>query len=527
MSQIDVIKESIRYEQLVKEDLTNHVLKGEYLLRDSQYPDMKEVLGVEARATMAGKEFLGDKVMVEGDIEYVVFYLSKDETNLESESSQIHAVIFNDKFANYLDINNDEHNIVCNVECDIEHIEVSWMNERKVSIGGVLSLKWEVYKDGEFEYVKDIEGKDDIQIQKAEEKISCLKGEKEIELLGKAMLKATIDKKEIQDIVKSNMNIHKKEIKVVEGKIYIGCYCKVSILYKGKDSNELSLLEDDIYLSKEEEVPSANSDMISSIEIKVAEKQCTVNLDDIGENRVIDVEFVLKGKVKLYSNEKIEILKDSYSPTLNMELEKDYKDLSLVNSIVNSEVIAKDNIQLGNNEDRVEEIILSAGHVVVKEKVVEDERVKIEGEVKVYIIYKLSGEGNKYGFLRGEIPFSSIVDIKGLRKNMDLIIKSSLENLDTNIEVNSISVKATINLLIKVYEKIKKEYIREVIEGEDDIKEKNASIIIYSVESGDTLWKLAKKYNTTVLELERLNDIEDGNKINIGQMLIIPGRAIF
>ena len=34
MSQIDVIKENVQYEQLLREGSTNHVLKGEYLIKD-------------------------------------------------------------------------------------------------------------------------------------------------------------------------------------------------------------------------------------------------------------------------------------------------------------------------------------------------------------------------------------------------------------------------------------------------------------------------------------------------------------
>ena len=54
-----------------------------------------------------------------------------------------------------------------------------------------------------------------------------------------------------------------------------------------------------------------------------------------------------------------------------------------------------------------------------------------------------------------------------------------------------------------------------------------ASVIIYSVDKGYTLWKLAKKYNTTIEELVKINDIENPEIIIIGQKLIIPGRAIF
>ena len=41
------------------------------------------------------------------------------------------------------------------------------------------------------------------------------------------------------------------------------------------------------------------------------------------------------------------------------------------------------------------------------------------------------------------------------------------------------------------------------------------------------LYKIAQKYNTTVAELERLNDLDEEEKIKPGCKLIIPGRAIF
>ena len=65
------------------------------------------------------------------------------------------------------------------------------------------------------------------------------------------------------------------------------------------------------------------------------------------------------------------------------------------------------------------------------------------------------------------------------------------------------------------------------MKGNSEVKEKQASIIIYIVSDGDTLWKLAKRYNTTVSELERLNELEDVNNIKAGDKLIIPGRATF
>ena len=47
------------------------------------------------------------------------------------------------------------------------------------------------------------------------------------------------------------------------------------------------------------------------------------------------------------------------------------------------------------------------------------------------------------------------------------------------------------------------------------------TIIPYLIEAGDTLVTIAKKFNCTVEELQRWNKIENIDKIDVGQKLII------
>ena len=129
MSQIDVVKEGIQNEQLLRESSTNNVLKGEYLIKDS-HPDVYQILGIEAKAIITNKETLSDKIMIEGQINYSVMYLSEDESKVTS----INSVYLSEKFADYLEFNNEEHKVICEVECIIEHIQASIINERKIAI---------------------------------------------------------------------------------------------------------------------------------------------------------------------------------------------------------------------------------------------------------------------------------------------------------------------------------------------------------------------------------------------------------
>lgn len=48
----------------------------------------------------------------------------------------------------------------------------------------------------------------------------------------------------------------------------------------------------------------------------------------------------------------------------------------------------------------------------------------------------------------------------------------------------------------------------------------------YTVKSGDTLYKIAMMYNTTVAKIAAANNIANVNSIYVGQVLVIPGTTV-
>lgn len=44
----------------------------------------------------------------------------------------------------------------------------------------------------------------------------------------------------------------------------------------------------------------------------------------------------------------------------------------------------------------------------------------------------------------------------------------------------------------------------------------------YVVESGDTLWSIAERFDTTVEDIVEANDLDDPDVLNIGDELVIP-----
>ncbi len=109
---------------------------------------------------------------------------------------------------------------------------------------------------------------------------------------------------------------------------------------------------------------------------------------------------------------------------------------------------------------------------------------------------------------------------------MQCMTKVVLEDIEANIEANTVAIKALIEVYSRVNYTSHKEFLVNVEPIEEEIPEKKASITIYVVQQGDTLWKIAKRYYTTVDNLVLINEIDNPDVIKPGQKLIIPGKAI-
>ncbi|EET84648.1 Peptidoglycan-binding LysM [Clostridium carboxidivorans P7] len=109
---------------------------------------------------------------------------------------------------------------------------------------------------------------------------------------------------------------------------------------------------------------------------------------------------------------------------------------------------------------------------------------------------------------------------------MQCIAKMGLENLEASIELDNIEIKALVDIYARVNYSTHKELLVDIVPVEGEIPKKSASLTIYVVQHGDTIWKIAKKYRTTIESLVELNEIEDADVVKVGDKLIIPGRAI-
>ena len=116
-----------------------------------------------------------------------------------------------------------------------------------------------------------------------------------------------------------------------------------------------------------------------------------------------------------------------------------------------------------------------------------------------------------------EQTIDGIDDVEKCKTNTEVEV-SSQEFINQG---ETMSSDINLNLITNSYKNVEIPVISDVTVEEIENLE-DYSVIIYVVKSGDTIWKIAKRFGSTVDDIVRVNGIENPNRINIGEKIYIP-----
>ena len=145
-------------------------------------------------------------------------------------------------------------------------------------------------------------------------------------------------------------------------------------------------------------------------------------------------------------------------------------------------------------------------------------KIALEGEMEVNLIYTdISTIGVNSKTIT--IPFTQTIE--GVENNCNTSTKIEVGTQEFINQSGTLDANVDLNFETLTYRNVEIPAINNITEEtEDDLED--YSVIIYVVKDGDTLWKIAKKYGSTVDDIVRVNGIENPDKINIGEKIYIP-----
>lgn len=507
---VDINLEKINSCKVIAKEKKVKVVEGELIVSDIK-PDILSLSTIDAEVYLTNKFIKDGSVSIDGALDICAIYISEDETaSLKSLNN-----VFNFQDTIMIDGLNESSNV--SVKLYRGTIEYKIINSRKIGVKVPITIETVATNSEESLVAKDIV--DDRSIQTLKERYTlntmlCCK-EQEIQISENV----TLDEGAVPigEILKATMKIENPEYKVSYNKILVKADAIIKIIYIA-DSNTMSVevFEKTLPIMGFVESEGINSDDEIKLEFDIKSFVIRPIYQDL-KSMSFGVESEVRAYICTYQKNEIEILSDVYSPEMNLKCELEKIE-------INQNVISKNECVQIKQEVPVQDLenarILNvvATPAVTKNSVL-DEKVMVEGALELDVLY-FNQNTNTIEVKKLEVPIAQSIRVEKLKANMNPEIKIDVGNIAcSKTSLNSVEVQVPLCVKVDVS---KRECINGIksVEVSDEKLAEISSLIIYYVKEGDSLWKIAKKYRTTVEDIMRYNDLTD-DKIFPGDQLMI------
>lgn len=502
---INITKETLNVNKVVCEKKEMINVQGDMIVPDSK-PDILNTINTSGNVCIYKKEIMDGKTRIDGNVLTYIMYLA------DGNSDNVRGLNTGLDFSETINVPELETGMNVDITPTIKLIECKVLNGRKIGIKVTLEISMKVYSKEEVNIVTNMND-DNIQVLSQNMKVNSLLGEGST----KAFVKENISipsTDNLAEILSAQMCLVDKDIKISYNKIIAKSEVEIKMVYLTEEGR-ICTTQSRLPLVGFIDMPNIKEENICDTTYMV--RNILIKPNAIEEHSVyIEVETEISCMV--YEEREIKTIQDMYCPGEKMEFDK-----TMVNTITNKQ--CKRNICSLREKVNVPE--LDGGTIinVVVNPIINKEnklngKIIFEGEVELNFVFtdhSAVGINTK----KVNIPFEQTVE--GIENSENC-------RVDTNIEVNSqeftnqegtVSANVDLNFETDAYKNTAIPVINNITMEEEENLE-DYSVIIYVVKSGDTLWKIAKRFGSTVDDIVRVNGIENPNKLNVGEKIYIP-----
>ncbi|GAB6085626.1 DUF3794 and LysM peptidoglycan-binding domain-containing protein [Alkaliphilus crotonatoxidans] len=514
---VELQKDMFTVDQIIGQETAQAIIEGDILVPDIK-PDITRIISVDGAMEVTKKEVLENKINVEGVIKFKILYVSdRGEEPLYSIDS---STVF--KYA--IPIEGITSKMKAEVQGDLEHIEYVINNERKIGVKAVVNLFGTAIEGVQQQVAREVTGLEDIQVLREEFQYTEVAGEAVSEALVKDTFELEDQESPVKEILKWNAVAVEKETKISEDKVIAAGTLLVELLYIADDEmNSLNILKKEIPFTHFTEIANIDDSMKYKIKLSVEELYTDVKETLQGERKIIEVEAVTKSAVKVLDTRTRELIVDAYSPSKSLKVGKNLVSLKENIGMNRSHVMLREALDVPTTQPEIDRLFSVQVRPLLTDYHIVDEKAVIEGILEASVIYVSQEDLQPLYSFKQEIPFRHYVDMVGLIEGMEANIDLQLEEVDYHLlNGTQVDIKVTVGASCEAYTH---KYI-EVVHSIEELEEsqdpaKRPSLTVYFMQPGDTLWQVAKRYQTTVKQILESNQLVSPEDVTTGDYILI------
>lgn len=514
---VELIKDLLKLDQVVGENIAQTIVEGDILVPDTK-PDITRVLSANAKVELSKQEVMDGKIAVEGTTYFNILYVS------EKGEQPLYSIGSSAELKQSIEIEGVSSKMKGEVVAEVEHVDFTVTNDRKIGVKAVINLTGKGMEEKTLEITKDLVGLEDIQVLKETFKYTDIVGINKSETLVKDSFEMGEEEYEIKEVLKWDATVLERETKITDGKVIVGGIVNIDLLYVDEEyENQLKMIRREIPFTHFVEIADAYSDMKYKLKLAVDELYYDIKENIRGEKKIVEVEGVVKVEAKVMDTQSREILVDTYSPSKELKINKKQIELKESMGINKAHVLLRETLDIPHGHPPIAEVFSANAKPILTDYSLAPDKVMIEGILETTVMYKaMEGVQPLYSFIE-EVPFRHYVELEGLKESMEADVELFVEEVNYDI-VNGeqVEIKVSIGATCEAYCNKVIDVISNIEELEEDINlTSRPSLTIYYMQPEDTLWKVAKKYHTTVQKIMETNKIEDPMTVKSGDHIII------
>jgi hypothetical protein len=515
---LELIKNPLKVSRIIGENIFSTVVEEDINVPDIN-PDLYKILAPSATVQLKDCEVLNDKVVVNGQVLISILYAADDEgkplNNMDVAAS----------FSQNIEIPGARPKMRENINTVIQHIDCYMINSRKLGVKVIMDLFCRVEDLFDLELASDVRGLSDIQVLREPSSFKQVVGYNKDRYEFNEELTLAADVPPIDKILRSDFKVVVKDEKAADGKVEVNGMLGVNILYKAAaDQSPLQYQEFEVPFTQYIEIPAAERNMECTTDNALQECYLEIGEDSNGERRVLNAYMVLGMGARVYKDTEQDVVADAYSPTNVVDIEKNMFSINDFVGKGRSNVMVKETMSIKHGDPEIEKVNYVNVMPIVNEVKLLDDRVLMEGMMECTAVYMTSYSAEPMCSITEQIPFRHYVDIPGVRLGMPCNVKCSADSINfTQINNEVIELRVVLGVYAEAVKRTEKKLVEKVeaVEGMSIDYGRIPAVTLYMVQKGDTLWSIAKRYNTTVDALATLNNIENPSRVSNGMQIMI------
>lgn len=489
--------------------------------------DIEHIIRQWGNARIDEAKALGEKAEVKGCLDFAILYMGNDE---DGDSMPF-------KMTGDIDIGE-----VINLSCDVENIPIYWethledltvkaINSRKINVKAIISIKivCEDIEDYSFGYeVSEVQENECIQVKKQNLQYAELMVNMRDNLRIRETVSLPQGKPNIGSIMWEELWIRSFDSKAVEDGMEINIELGYFIIYVPENSDiGTAWYDSTANFNGKLDISGCNMDMIHFVNYAMTSCGIEAKPNYDGELRDLNLEMVLEMNVKCYQERTQQIIDDIYSPVKRIGINS--TPVSIKNLIARNNSRCQINERVKTDKyGSILQIISCNGVAHIDDIQVEKDGLQVEGVVIVNTFYVSESDANPLGSFSIPIPFSHKVQLK-TTEDMEYYMQSCVEHVGIVMTGSQeLEVKGNVVIDVICFNVVHVNVVQEceVNEGDENMYLNLPTMVGYISDGKNSLWDIAKKYNTTVDSIKKDNkgipELADADyKIKAGEKLLL------